>query len=429
MSESKNYPGFRWIILILGVLGLIGMQLVNLSVAPLVPAIAGSLGINPGTAALLLFTSFLISGCVIWVLGGGYICDKFGVFVALSLGLLCLAVPATFMHLFGTSTTGLCIARVIQGLSSGLIFPCSPMIVGALFPDRQKSIANALLNSSVAVGSALGPVVGAILNKSLGDWRSMSAAISIYLWIALILTVIAFFAFNSKMPKAAPQKADASGASIFKKAVLHPFTILGVCTFFIAAYTMQCIYSLTATYLGADHPLGLGYGDLTASNLMLGVTLLGGVTGPFLGTFLMDKIFKGSAKNLMLLGFALLAITLYVLMSAWVTGNIATLEIVLIICGYGVMFVFPTIYFLIAISYQPQIIGRMSGLWGGIGSFGGVLGTYIAGASIKATGAYNMTLTIQSFVAVIGFVLVVLLFKARASFLKATEAAAMPAAR
>jgi len=422
MSESNNYPGFRWIVLTLAVLGLIGMQLVNLSVAPLIPTIAGSLGTDPGTAALLLLTSFLISGCIIWVLGGGYICDKFGVFVALILGLLCLAVPASMMHAFGTSTTGLWIARAIQGLSSGLIFPIVPTIVNSIFPDKQKSVANALLNSSVAVGSALGPVVGANLNKIMGDWRSMSVGVSVYLWIALVLAVIGFFAFNAKMPKMVPPPADASGESTFKKALFSPFTVLGICIYFIAAWSMQCLYGLTATYLGAPPKLGLGYGDLTASNLMLGVTLLGGVTGPFLGTFVMTKFLKGSAKNLMLLGCAMMAVTLYLLMSSFVTGNVTVLEIVLIICGYGVMFVFPTIFFLIAITYRPEIIGRMSGLWGGIGSFGGVVGTAIAGATIKSSGTYTTTLTIQSVVAVLGFILVVLLFKARQSMLRANEA-------
>jgi MFS family permease len=429
MSESKNYPGFRWIVLVLVVLGTVGMQLVNLSIAPLIPTIAGSLGTDPGTAAMILLTSFLISGCVIWILGGGYICDKFGVFVALTIGLLCLAVPASLMHVFGTSGTGLCIARIIQGLSSGLIFPCVPTIVNTIFPDKQKSLANALLNSSVAVGSALGPIAGANLNRIMGSWQSMSVGISVYLWIAVVLVVIGYFAFNSRMPKMAPPPADTSGDSAFKKALFSPFTILGICCFFFAAWGMQCLYGLTATYLGAGAPLGIGKGDLTASNLMLGVTLLGGVTGPFVGTFLMAKCFKGSAKSLMLLGNALMAVTLYLLMSSWFTGSIVRLETILIICGFGLMFVFPTIYFLIAISYQPQIIGRMSGLWGGIGSFGGVAGTAVAGWTISKTGTYNATLTVQSFVAVLSFVLVVLLFKARQSFLKANEKAAVPAAR
>jgi len=429
MSESKNYPGFRWIVLILVVLGTVGMQLVNLSIAPLIPTIAGSLGTDPGTAAMILLTSFLISGCVIWILGGGYICDKYGVFIALLCGLVCLAAPASLMHYFGASTTGLCIARVIQGLSSGLIFPCVPTIVNTIFPDKQKSLANALLNSSVAVGSALGPVAGAYLNARMGDWRSMGVGISLYLWIAVVLVVIGFFAFNAKMPKMGPAPADASGDSTFKKALFSPFTILGICCFFFAAWGMQCLYGLTATYLGAAPKLGLGYGDMTASNLMLGVTLLGGVLGPFVGTFLMAKCFKGSAKSLMLLGNALMAVTLYLLLRSWVTGNTATLETILIICGFGLMFVFPTIYFLIAISYQPQIIGRMSGLWGGIGSFGGVAGTAVAGATIRATGAYHVTLSIQALVAVVSFILVVLLFKARQNFLKASETPAMPAAR
>ena len=47
-SDAENYPSFRWLVLILASLGLISMQLVNLSVAPLVPLIASSLHTDPG---------------------------------------------------------------------------------------------------------------------------------------------------------------------------------------------------------------------------------------------------------------------------------------------------------------------------------------------------------------------------------------------
>jgi len=53
----------------------------------------------------------------------------------------------------------------------------------------------------------------------------------------------------------------------------------------------------------------------------------------------------------------------------------------------------------------------MSGLWGGIGSFGGVVGLYIAGLSIKSQNSYSTTLSLQSLVALAGFVLTFVLME------------------
>ena len=61
-SELDRFPGFRWWVLVLASLGFISMQLINLSVAPLVPVIATNLH-DPGTATNVLMTSFLLLGC------------------------------------------------------------------------------------------------------------------------------------------------------------------------------------------------------------------------------------------------------------------------------------------------------------------------------------------------------------------------------
>ncbi len=404
-SAAEGYPSFRWLVLVLAALGFISMQMVNLSVAPLVPVIAASLNTDPGTATNLLMTSFLFSGCLMWIVGGGYVCDRFGVFVTLILGFLCLAVPAALMPLIGASTTGIFWARMVEGLSSGFMFPAMPAIVNALFPPHQKGIANGLLNSSVAVGSSAGVFLGPMVLKAVGEWKAMSATLSIFVWACLVLGIILFVAYHAKLPKGGAPAPDEGKGSAFKQALLSPFTIVGIAMFFLTAWGMQSLYSLTGAYLAAPSPLGVGYGGVTAGQLMLGVTLLAGVTGPILSGFLLDKTFHGNAKPVMLTGFFLMCAFVYALASKAVTGSAGLLELDLILAGYGVMFAFPMIFYMIASSYPPQIVGKMSGLWGGIGSFGGVLGLYIAGLTVKSQGSYHTTLFLQSLVALLGFVL------------------------
>ena len=168
---------------------------------------------------------------------------------------------------------------------------------------------------------------------------------------------------------------------------------------------MHCVYGLTGAYLAAGKPLGAGYGAMAAGQLMLGVTLLAGVTGPIIGGFLLDKTFRGNAKPVMLIGYFLMCVFVYMLISSRVTGDTMLLEMDLILVGYGVMFAFPMVYYMIASSYSPLIVGKMSGLWGGIGSFGGVVGLYIAGISVRSHGSYSTTLYLQSLVALAGFIL------------------------
>jgi MFS family permease len=145
---------------------------------------------------------------------------------------------------------------------------------------------------------------------------------------------------------------------------------------------------------------------MTAGNLMLGVTLLGGVVGPIVCGQLLDRVFKGQAKTVFLIGFAMMCVFVYALKLPLVVNQVAVLEAVLILAGFGVQLVLPTIYYFIAKAYPPQVAGKMSGIWIGIGTFGGVLGMYIAGVTVRTQNSYQTTLTLQSVTALIGFVLV-----------------------
>ena len=139
---------------------------------------------------------------------------------------------------------------------------------------------------------------------------------------------------------------------------------------------------------------------------MLGVTLFGGVAGPILCGQLLDRVFKGNAKAVFLIGFAMMCVFVYAISLPAVIHNLAVLETVLILAGFGVQFVMPTIYYFVAKVYPPQLVGKMSGIWIGVGTFGGVLGLYIAGVTVKSQSSYHTTLMLQAVAALIGFLLI-----------------------
>jgi MFS family permease len=173
----------------------------------------------------------------------------------------------------------------------------------------------------------------------------------------------------------------------------------------MASWNMQYLYSLTPTFLSADIPTGAGYGPIMSGRLMINVTVISGIFGPMICGLLVDKVFKGSTKPIFTLGFILLCVFVYAIKTPAIYGNKILLSISLMMAGFGVQFVMPAIYIFISKSYRPQIVGKMLGLWMGLGTFGGVLGLYLAGKTLSIAGNYNIAFTLLSIAAIVGLVL------------------------
>ncbi len=79
-------------------------------------------------------------------------------------------------------------ARVLQGLSSSMIFATNMPIAISAFPGEERGKAIGLVTSGTYVGLAMGPVLGGILNNWLG-WKSIfifGTAVSVIALITII---------------------------------------------------------------------------------------------------------------------------------------------------------------------------------------------------------------------------------------------------
>jgi len=406
MDSSAEFPRSRWLVLLAAVIGYIASQVANLCPAPVLPQVAASLNINLGSTSNLVMTPFLLSGCIIMLLIGGVICDRYGVLVTLIVGGLLVAAPATLLPMIGHSTTAIFWSRIVQGGGQGFLYAAVSPIVALWFPNHQKGLALGCMSGSVAAGSALGLVAGPWVFARVANWQTMCAWLSVITWVGVVLAVVLVAMPKAKLPVQASAPGGASDGTLFKRALVSPVTLLGVLVSFMACWDMQCLYNLTSTFLAAGKPVGAGFGSMTAGSLMLGVTLLGGVGGPILCGQLLDRVFKGNAKTMFLMGFAMMCVFIYALTLPAVLAKIVVLEAVLILSGFGVQFVLPTLYYFVAKAYPPQLAGKMSGIWIGIGTFGGVVGMYIAGVTIRTQNSYRTSLLLEALVALVGFVLV-----------------------
>jgi MFS family permease len=405
MESSHAVSRLKWLMLFAAIVSFIQLQIANLSIAPLLEKVGQDLNVP---FANNLMTAFLFSGNLVLLWLGGAICDRFGVLVSAFLGIACATVPMALMPWLGHDYTMVFWLRIVEGLSAGFAFPAQGQILAHWFPDNQRGLACGFMGAAVAIGSAAGLLAGPAVYGITHNWQSMSAWLSIFGWISLAYVLIVALATKGSQPVRHSESQAQSG--VFKRSLMAPITWVAVLTSFMASWCMQCLFNLTPTILSSHKPVGAGYTPLVAGSLMQAVTITA-ILGPNIAGIFLDKVFHGKTKYCMLIGFVLQFIFIGSLLISGVIGNPPVLVMSLVLAGMGVQFAIPMIYIYASQAYSEQVVGRMTGLWFGLGTFGGVLGLYLGGATVASTGNYNMALTFMTIAGVVGFLLVFVLFK------------------
>jgi MFS family permease len=403
MNESIQYPRFRWLVLFTASLGFAAMQINMIAYAPLLADIAKNLGVDMG-AATNLMTVFLITASIALIVGG-ILCDRYGIMFVIILGLLCTSVPATLMPWIGSSYQAVLWARIIQGFSAGFLLCTMAPIMAIWIPLQEKGLASGLMNGSVTLGSAVGVLSAPAVFLALKNWQQMIAWLSIPCWAALLLAIMVVFSPKPQglLSQSQTSEVPVADGSALKRALSAPITWIGVLVTFFTAWCFQSLYNLTPAYFAADKPVGIGFGPMLSGKLMLAV-MIAGMLGPVIGGLLQDKVFRGRAKPVLLIGFALSCVFIYAILFPAVYANMAVLIVCLILVGAGNAFLYPAIVVFISGTYPVHIVGKMLGLWFGIGAFGGAAGLFAGSLAVGKFGNYNVAISLVSLAAVVGFI-------------------------
>jgi MFS family permease len=95
----------------------------------------------------------------------------------------------------------------------------------------------------------------------------------------------------------------------------------------------------------------------------------------------------------------------YLLLLPAVYQNMGLLVVCLMVAGWGMSFMAPSLSAFIAMNYPPNFVGSMMGWWFGFGTFGGALGTYLAGLATVRLGTFFWALLPISLAASAGLIL------------------------
>lgn len=184
--QSSLHLTGRWLIALLTILVSIGPMTISFYV-PSMPAIADSLQAPIG-AVQATMTTYLV-GFALAQLIYGPLSDRFGRRPVLTVGLL-VYLTASVLCATATSIEQLQVMRMLQGFGAC----CGPIlgraIVRDLFDGAAMARAFAIIGAAVAIGPAIAPMLGGLVQEAFG-WPANFLAVAI-IGAAVLLLVLVF---------------------------------------------------------------------------------------------------------------------------------------------------------------------------------------------------------------------------------------------
>jgi MFS family permease len=164
---STAGPWVAAVCLVGGALPLADLGLVNVAV----PRIASDLGLGSGQVKALVAAYIVAFG--VFLVPGGRLGDRFGRRLLFRLGLASFVAGAVASAL-AQAPAQILVARMVQGAAAGLLSPQVGGLLQAAFSGQRRARAIGALGSSIAVATAVGPVLGGLfigLGAGVGSWR------------------------------------------------------------------------------------------------------------------------------------------------------------------------------------------------------------------------------------------------------------------
>ncbi|AHH95884.1 MFS transporter [Kutzneria viridogrisea] len=213
-------------------------------------------------AMLTVIYALYAGGVVITLLFAGGLSDRIGRRPVL-LGSVLALLGSLVVFLFADSTAWLCVARLVQGLATGVFTGAAGAALTELHPRRDARIA-ALVNST---STSMGIACGAVLAGALAQWAPFPLQTPYLVLMAIGLVLLAVIA--AKVPETVPVRAPIRVGTLLRPQRIHiPASMRG-------QFVLGCLGVLAAWSVGGLY-LGLG-GNLAKELLHINNHLVAGL--------------------------------------------------------------------------------------------------------------------------------------------------------
>ena len=185
----------KWYVMAVIAFGTIGAVILSTSFNVAVPALMAHFRIGNDEVQLAV-TSFMVTSTIA-MLPTPWLLQRFGLRASF-LGAVALLTVSSLAGSFSPTFNLLLVARSLQGVCAGILYPLGTFAVMSLFPPSQQGRASGLLGFAIVLAPAVSPALGGIIIDHFG-WEAV-------FYISIPFCLVALFGGWRHMPEHASQK-------------------------------------------------------------------------------------------------------------------------------------------------------------------------------------------------------------------------------
>jgi MFS family permease len=323
----------------------------------------------------------------------GWLCDRVCVYRLFAASLALWAMSTALMGLVH-GVVALVVLRVLLGLGESIAFPGSSKIIARHVPDARRGIANASVASAIALGPALGTLLGGALMVSCG-WRAMFVALGLLTLVWLVPWQIVIRPLTRE-GLAAVRQTRFPVSRLLRTRALWTMSI----GHFLSNYGFYILLAWLPLYLAKTR----GY-SIEMMTLLTTATYVSQAASALLWGWLSDRwVARGTPeatvrKTILAVGQVGAGLAILGILYSAAT---VPLTIWLVLFGAGVAAISSNVFAVAQIFAGPHASGSWLGVQNCIGNFSGIVGPVVTGILIDRTGTYDAAFILAAVITTAG---------------------------
>ena len=323
----------------------------------------------------------------------GWLCDRFSVYKLMAGGILMWAISTLLMG-FAGGFVSLLVLRIMLGVGESISFPGSSKLIARHVPPERRGVANAAVATGLALGPAVGTLVGGLI---LGSWG----------WHAIFIifgavTLIWLLPWQQTMKALPTSEVHDAGPNVPVGSLLVQWPLWSMSI--VHALGNYCFYFLLAWLpLFLTKARGFSIGEMTML-ATLGYAVQGACAlgyGQFSDWWTRSGRSEAMCRRWMMVASQSLA-ALAILGLAF-AHDAVTIGVLLCLAGAASASLSLNLYAVAQMFAGPRASGTWVGVQNAIGNLSGIIGPIITGIVVQRSG-YNSAFMLTAAVAAAGAV-------------------------
>jgi MFS transporter, ACS family, D-galactonate transporter len=390
MAREERLSPAMWRLLVLLMLSAVINYVDRGSLSTAAPLLQDELRLNPSQLGIL-FSSFFCAYAAC-MLAAGWLADHLNVNWVLAAGffLWCAATVATG---FAYGFAALFAARLVLGMGESVSFPCYSTLLARHFSNQRRGIANAVLVTGMAIGTAVGMFTGGELMARFG-WR----LVFIGLGLVGMLWLPAWLKWMPRESSASKSRHEPPSPGIPE--ILKQRSVWGTCM----GYGSQCyLWYLLLTW-APYYLVRARHYSMTGMAKIAGAAYLCNALCSMVSGWLSDRwIEAGGSQTLVrktIAATGLASAGIFLLLCPLVGRTASVVCLLLAFASYG-CFIGHT-WAMIQTLAGPRASGKWFAIANSFGSVAGILAPSVTGFLVNRTGSFVWPLGLTALIAVFG---------------------------